>query len=63
MEPVVLTAMEAAMLKAQGWSEPKAERLNAREFRVVMLRGENKAEALGTSPDHATRNLIRLVTR
>ena len=63
MFDAVLTTMEAALLKAQGYSTPKVEQLNAREYRAVIIRGEHKAAALGTSPDHATRNLIRLVTR
>lgn len=58
-----LTGMEAALLRGLGWSLPKVEPVNDREYRAVIVRGEHKAEALGSSPDMATRNVIKVVVR
>ncbi len=64
----ILTNMEAALLRSLGMAAPKIEPLSdsygyAREYRAVIVTGTRRVEALGSSPDIATRNLIKMVVR
>jgi hypothetical protein len=58
----MLTQMEAAMLKARGYTftgfEPVGQRVIAKA-----TKGEFRAEALGSSWQDAARKLVALVTR
>lgn len=65
MIDAILTTMEAAWLKSMGMSAPKVEPLKdefgyTREYRAVMLIGERRVEALGTTPEGAARRVIRM---
>jgi len=59
----VLTTMEAAMLKARGYDAPFIIRNKDNEYVAVVMKGGDKSAALGSSPDAATRNLIKLLVR
>jgi hypothetical protein len=65
MWDAILTGMEAALLRSLGLPTPKIEDLgdDRREFRAVIVKGDKRFEALGSSPDAATRNVIKLVVR
>lgn len=64
----ILTGMEAALLRSLGLPIPKVEPLKdefgyAREYRAVIVTETRHVAALGSSPDIATRNLIKMVVR
>jgi len=60
MFDAILTTMEAAWLKSMGMSAPKIEALPDRDYRAVMIIGERRVEALGTTPEGAARRVIRM---
>lgn len=68
MLDAILTSMEAALLRSLGMAAPKIEPLNdeygyVREYRAMIVTETRRVEALGSSPDIATRNLIKMVVR
>ena len=67
MFDAALTQMEAALLRGMGLSTPKVDLLKTEpreEWVAVIVRPSGaKVEALGSSPDHATRNVIKLAVR
>jgi hypothetical protein len=61
MFDAILTGMEAALLRARGLPTPKVDLLdNGRDWVAVIVREERRIEALGSSPEAATRKVIRM---
>ena len=73
MWDAILTGMEAALLRSLGLPSPKVEPVYRsdewewdapiREYRAVIVTETRRVEALGSSPEAATRNLIKMVVR
>ena len=57
---VALTTMEAALLKAHGFSMPESEKIG-NDFRVFAIKGQDRAEVLGRTPEQAASKLVRLI--
>lgn len=61
---VLVPDMMAKLFAANGYSEPVAEPLpNGRDFRVIVYKGDKRAEALGRSPLDGAEKLLRVITR
>lgn len=66
MFDAILTGMEAALLRGHGLPAPKVEPMydvvrDRTDYRAIIVRPSGgRVEALGSSPDIATRNVIRL---
>jgi hypothetical protein len=59
---VRLNQMEAAMLRAAGWNFERCERRGP-QYVAIAIKGTERAEAAGKSPDGAVRNVITLLVR
>jgi hypothetical protein len=59
----VLTTMEAAMLKAREYETPFIIKNKEGEYVAVAIKDGDKAAALGSTPESATRNLIKVLVR
>ena len=60
---VALTTMEAALLKARGYTMPEAVQVGfaTPEFRVFVVKGEDRVETLGRTPEQAAAKFVRMV--
>lgn len=59
----MLNDIQTAMFKGRGYGEITFREINPRSVAAVAMKGELRAEALGSNRQDAERKLVALVTR